>query len=518
MASSARRIVALWFPRLSTDRIQRRRRMKQASPSPDAPPLVLAAKEKNALVIAGLDRKATALGLRVGQPLANARAMLPALEARTANEPADLKLLGRIADWCDRFTPFVALDPPRGLLLDVTGAAHLFGGEQAMLDTIRASLQGQGFAVRGGMAGTALAARALARYRDGSIAASGDETNAIASLPVEALLLDPVTTHAFRRAGLKRVGQVAGRDRRELTARFGARMVFTLDSALGAADAPIRPRAPLPDYRAERNFPEPIITEDIIRSTLAHLAGALSQVLEKRGEGARRLEAAFFRSDGIVRRIAVETGAPIRDPAIVERLFREKLDALADPLDPGFGYDLIRLSASRAERADVRPADFDADLNARAEIRFLVDRLSARFGAHRVLAFEPNDTHIPEAAWAAVPAQQARATKIAWERIRRPREAPRRPLRLFAKPEPVSVMAVVPAGAPLRFRWRQIQHHSAQTEGPERIAMEWWRSPEPTRDYFRVEDREGRRYWLYRDGLFGRETGAPPWFLQGAFA
>jgi protein ImuB len=494
--------------------------MKQDGPSPDAPPLVLAAKEKNALVIAGLDRKATALGLRVGQPLANARAMLPALEARVANEPADLKLLGRIADWCDRFTPFVALDPPRGILLDVTGTAHLFGGEKAMLDTIRASLLRHGFAVRGGMAATALAARALARYRDGCVAAPGDEAEAIAPLPVEALLLDPVTTHAFRRAGLKRVGLVAGRDRRELTARFGARMVFTLDSALGAAEAPILPRAPLPDYRAERNFPEPVVTEDIIRSTLAHLAGTLSEVLEKRGEGARRLEAAFFRADGIVRRIAVETGAPIRDPAVVERLFRERLDALTDPLDPGFGYDLIRLSASSTERADTRPADFDADLNAKAEIRFLVDRLSARFGAHRVLAFAPNDTHIPESAWAAVPAQHARETRIAWERIRRPREAPRRPLRLFAKPEPVNVLAVVPDGAPLRFRWRQIPHHSAQTEGPERIAIEWWRhqSPEPTRDYFRVEDQEGRRYWLYRDGLFGREVDTPPWFLQGTFA
>jgi len=227
---------------------------KGGAPSPDAPPLVVAAKEKNALVVSALDRKATALGLRVGQPLANARAMLPALKAVTANEPADLKLLGRIADWCERFTPFVALDPPRGLLLDVTGVTHLFGGEQAMLGRICANLEGQGFAVRGGMAGSALAARALARYRSGSVAAPGDEAKAIAGLPVEALLLDPITTHAFRRAGLKRVDQVAGRDRRELTSRFGARMVFTLDAALGAAEAPILPRTPLPDYRARTEF------------------------------------------------------------------------------------------------------------------------------------------------------------------------------------------------------------------------------------------------------------------------
>jgi protein ImuB len=519
VSANPRRIVALWFPRLSTDRLQRRWRRK-AEPPPDAPPLVAVAKDGNALRISALDRKATALGLSVGQPLANARAMLPALKAMAANEPADLKLLGRIADWCDRFTPFVALDPPRGLLLDVTGATHPFTDEQAMLDEIRACLRKQGFAVRGAMAGTALAARALARYRDGAVATPGNEANAIAPLPVEALPLDPVTTHAFRRAGLKRVGQVAGRDRRELTARFGARMVFTLDSALGAADAPIMPRMPLPDYRAERNFAEPVATEDIIRATIEHLAASLSEVLEKRGEGARCLEAAFFRADGVVRRIAVETGSPIRDPAIVERLFREKLDALADPLDPGFGYDLIRLSASRAERAEIGAAGFDADLNAKAEIRFLVDRLSARFGAHRVLAFQPNDSHIPEDAWTAVTAQHARETKIPWEKIRRPQETPRRPLRLFAKPETVNVMAVVPAGAPLHFRWRRVLHKSAFAEGPERIATEWWRhqSPRPTRDYFRVEDEHGRRYWLRRDGISGCEADVPPWFLQGAFA
>jgi len=518
--SAKRRIVALWFPRLSTDRLQRRWKAKNGAPAPDAPPLVVAAKEKKALVIAGLDRKATALGLRVGQPLANARAMLPALKAVTANEQADLKLLGRIADWCERFTPFVALDPPRGLLLDVTGATHLFGGEQAMLGRIRANLEGQGFAVRGGMAGSALAARALARYRDGSVAAPGDEAKAIAALPIEALLLDPITTHAFRRAGLKRVGQVAGRDRRELTSRFGARMVFTLDSALGAAEAPILPRTPLPDYRAARNFPEPVATEDVIRATLKDLASCLCEALEKRGEGARRLEAAFFRADGIVRRIAVETGTPLRDPAIIERLFRERLDALADPLDPGFGYDLIRLSASRAERAEAGVADFDADLNAKREIRFLIDRLAARFGAQRILAFQPNDTHIPEYAFAAVPAQLAQETKSSWEKIRRPGEAPRRPLRLLAKPEPVSLLHAIPGSNAPRMRWRHAQRSVVHAEGPERIAMEWWRhqEPQPTRDYHRIEDAEGRRSWIFREGVPDREAFPVQWWIQGIFA
>jgi protein ImuB len=243
-------------------------------------------------------------------------------------------------------------------------------------------------------------------------------------------------------------------------------------------------------------------------------------VLEKRGEGARRLEAEFYRADGQVRRIVVETGSPIRDPKIVERLFREKLDALIDPLDPGFGFDLIRLSATRAERAEIADADFDADLNAKREIRFLVDRLAARFGSQRILAFQPNDTHIPECAFAAVPAQYTEDSKIEWQKIRRPGEAPRRPLRLLAKPEPMSLLRALPGSNAPHMRWRRAQHTVTHAEGPERIAMEWWRhqGPQPTRDYHRIEDAEGRRFWIFRDGIPGREDFSAQWRVQGLFA
>jgi protein ImuB len=475
---------------------------------------------ENALRISALDRKATALGLYMGQPLANARAMLPALTVMAANDPADRKLLERVADWCDRFTPFVALDPPRALLLDVTGAAHLFGGEEAMLDRVRSDLRKQGFAVRGALAGTAMAARACARYRDGTVVPAGEDAKAVADLPVEALLLDPATIHAFRRAGLKTVGQVAGRDRQELTARFGSAMVFTLDHALGVAERPITPRTALPDCTAERSFAEPIVTEEDIRSTLSSLAATLSEGLERRGEGARRLDAVFFRADGRAFRIAVETGSPARKPAIIERLFREKLDALDDPLDPGFGFDLIRLSASRTERYETEAVDFGGDANEEKDIRFLVDRLAARFGAHRILVFRPNDTHIPEAAWAAVPAQYARAAEVSWTKIRKVGTAPRRPLRLFAKPEPVSVLVTVPHGSLPCLRWRRTQRALVEIEGPERIAMEWWRhlAPQPARDYFRMEDEEGLRFWLYRNGVADRDGLAPQWLLHGIFA
>jgi protein ImuB len=498
--------MALWFPRLPTDRLQRCEQTQQAS-VPEAPPLVLVTKVNNTLRLSAMNRRATSQGLTIGQPLANARAILPTLKVVATNEPADLKLLTQIADWCDLFTPFVALDGPRRLLLDVTGVSHLFGNEQAMLNRIRSSLQAQGFALRGALAGNAVVARALARYRDGSVVASGGEEQAMRPLPIEALNLDALTTHALRRAGLKTVGQVATRKRSELVARLGRTMLAVLDEALGGAAKPITPRKPKPDYWQQQSFAEPVGTEEVIRATLNSLTGVLVKTLERHGQGARRLEAVFFRADGAVRRIVIETGAPTRDSAMIDRLFREKLAALVDPLDPGFGFDHIRLCASRTEAVTTDAVTFESAVQDEKEIGFLVDRLAARFGSHRIFIFQPHDTHIPEEAWVAAPAQHAKPSTLPWRTARNAIDAPRRPLRLFARPEPVSFTAQ-------HFVWRKLRRVVSQCEGPERIAMEWWRHeiPQTARDYFRVEDNEGKRYWLYRNDTTSQ------WFLHGAFA
>jgi protein ImuB len=510
-----RRILALWLPRLSTDRIRRR---KDCAVRPEAP-LVIVAKTNNALRLSAIDANAARLSLKVGMPLADARAMVPELSVIEADASADTKLLESIADWCDRFTPFVALDPPDGLLLDVTGATHLFGGEKAMLAHVRALFRRQNFAVQASLAGTAMAARALARHADGAIVDRHGESEAVAPLPVAALGLDPAITHAFRRAGLKTIGQVAGRGRTELASRFGRTMVDQLDRALGRSEAPISPRRRLPDFMAEHRFAEPVVTEEIISASLLALAQSLSQILELRGQGARKLQAIFFRADGSVRSIAIETARPTRDAKIVLRLFCERLDALADPLDPGFGFDLIRLEAVHAEREEQTAQGF-ADDDSEKEIAFLIDRLAARFGTTRILTFHPQDTHIPEAASVALPAQYAKTTKQAWVPMNGEGEPPRRPFRLFANPEPIEVMAEVPDGPPQKFRWRRALHGVVRAEGPERIAMEWWRSADakPTRDYFRVEDEAGHRFWLYRDGLYAREVERPRWFIHGLFA
>ena len=527
-SENRRRILSLWLPRLPTDRIKRQLARGNAALVSDDPYIVVA-KQNNALQISALDDLAARLGLEVGLPLANARAICPQLQVFDADEAADAKALNDIADWCDRFTPLVAFDSPHGLFLDITGCAHLFGGEAALMQMVCGALTRQGFVVSAGIASTSICARTMTRYVSGKIICHGEEADAVKPLPVSALGADDAITRGLRRAGLKTIGDVALRARHELTARFGAGFTTLLEYALGQGDAPISPRKPLPDYIVEKRFAEPVATDGVISATLSRLAQMLIVAMAQQGKGARRLEANFFRTDGAVRTIAIDTGRPVTRAEMIDRLFRERLDALNDPLDPGFGFDLIRLSASRTEIVVQQQRDLDANVHDNDELAALIDRIAARIGGRRVVVHLPQDTHIPERAVLAAPAQHhlAAAAHAAWP-ARVESEPPLRPLRLFEKPEPIKVpFATVPDGPPHHFTWRRATHAVVRVEGPERIAMEWWKhnGEALTRDYFRVEDEAGLRFWIYRDGLYGselvNEEGKPApsnWFLHGLFA
>ena len=538
-----RRILSLWLPRLPIDRIKRElaSNIGARDNSHDTggllagrgntshEPSVVVAKENNALVIYSLDDAAARFNLDAGLPLANARAICPKLRVFDADISADAKTLARIADWCDRFTPLVALDPPHGLFLDITGCAHLFGGEAKILKLICDALTMQGFAVSAAIASTSICARTMTRHVHGRIVPDGEEQDAVGPLPVSALGAEAAITVGLRRAGLKTIRDVASREVAEITARFGAAFSLLLAHALGQGDAPINPRKPLPDFIVEKRFAEPVATDTVILATLSRLAQTLVGSMEKQGKGARRLEASFFRTDGAVRVIEVETGQPLTRANMVERLFRERLDALSDPLDPGFGFDLIRLAASHTEIVVQQQRDLDAHVHDNDELAALVDRIVARIGTRRVVVHLPQDTHIPERAQLAVPAQQhlAAARAADWPE-RAAGEPPLRPLRLFERPEPITVpIATVPDGPPHHFTWRRAVHNVVRVEGPERIAMEWWKQDgkQLTRDYFRVEDETGLRFWIFRDGLYGDELTddegfpvAAKWFLHGLFA
>ncbi len=513
MSVASRRYLAVWLRRLSTDRIERCLR------TPHETARIVIEPVKSALRICAMNDAAAALGIKYGMTLADARAMHPSLDVHDADHAADSALLEAVADWCDRYTPLIGLDPPDGLMLDVGGCAHIFGGESAMRRDVIARLARQGLQAQAGLADTPGSAWAVARYGDVQLVPPNGQHDALRPLPLAALRIDRTTVSALAQAGLKRIADVTNRPRAPLAARFGQDFLRRLDQAFGREEEVIMPRLPLPSYVAERRFPEPIGLQADVLGTIEQLARELGRVMERHDKGARLLQVALFRADGRVHRIEAGAGQPLRDPARIQNLFVERLNVIGGECDPGFGYDVIRLSALTVERLEANQIGL-ADEDHTGELKHLIDRLSARFGTRRVTRQLPNDTHIPEFSVTNVPAQNARNEYVAAPLVQ-DRLIPARPLRLFAPPEPIETIAEVPDGPPTRFRWRQVSHEVVAAEGPERIATEWWRDEQgraPTRDYFHVESKQGARIWLYREGLYDRETSQPRWFIHGLFA
>jgi protein ImuB len=508
-------MLSLWLRRLPTDRIARSREQTA--------PLVIYGKRGNAELITAVDNAAERLGLSCGVALAQARAMHPGIKAIEEDVEADATLLESIADWCLRYTPLVACDPPDGLLLDITGCAHLYGGEDVLVADLSGRLEAAGFSYSIAIAGTIGAAWAAAHHGTPGRYACGEKRALLAPLPLAALRLAPGTVAALARVGLKRIGDVIDLPRSPLTARFGADLLRQLDRALGVEHEPLNPRLPVAPYVAEQRFAEPIAREDDVLAIAERLAARLQIALQRRGDGARRLELTLFRTDGALRRIAAGTSRPLRDPAAVRALFTERLNALADALDPGFGFDMARLSVQVAEPCPPEQIGIGGSED-EAELDRLTDRLSARLGARRVRRLVAQDSYIPEIAGVCVPAQMT-GTDDGWADFHRHRtqaDLPPRPLRLLMRPEPIEAVAEVPDGPPLRFRWRRALHEVVAAEGPERIEGAWWSEHGgPARDYFRVEDKSGLRFWLFRAGLYrdlAQGAAAPAWFLHGTYA
>jgi protein ImuB len=505
--------LAIFLPRLSTDRLIRSGR------APENRPLAIYAKQANAFLLTGVDARACALGLRAGMSLADARAIHPGLAVAEADPEEDARALDAIAAWCERFTPVVVVDAPDGLFLDITGCAHLFGGEGALRDQIVARLQAQGFAARAASASTPGAAWALARY--GAPLRDGEQgmLAPLAPLPVEALRLDEAAASLLRRLGLKTIGQLMAAPRASFAARAGERALERLDQALGRAPEALSPRRPLPPVFALRRFLEPLFSiETILEATRVLCADAIAK-LELRGAGARRACLHLFGVDGRDRVIEIGVSRPERDLKTLLRLFREKLNIAAENLDAEFGIEAARLDIVALERIEGAARTLVGAEAAQAgaeKIAAIADVLSARLGPARVLRPKLNDVHTPERAggWRAALAGPSSLWK---EAGKGPQDnVMRRPLALFARAQPIDAIATVPDGPPIRFRWRRVLREVTRAEGPERIAGEW-RKGQCVRDYYRVEDKDGRRYWLYREGLYG-EDKAPLWYVHGLFA
>ena len=497
--------------------------MKNTDPSGERPhegPRVFVARVKNAQRLGAVDAHAQALGLGPGMTLADARALYPDLLVTDMDEAADRAWLRQIADHCGGWSARVALAPPDGITLDISGTAHLFQGEDGLVAQIEGFLAGMAVAAHIAIAATACGAQALARHGSYPVV---DERQALRALPVVALGLDEEATQALRRAGLRTVGDVAARPAASIAARFGGDAVTLLRRLLGDEEDPVDPLAHPEPLHFERRFPEPVALEATIAACFLDLLREAAAAMEQRGLGGRRFVLTLFRSDGARQRLAIETGLPTRDPAPVMRLFDERIAALADPLDPGFGYDRITLFLPHTEPLAAGQPQLDGKEQDGAVLAELIDRLSTRLGPGSLRRLVPQDSHLPEQAQLALPAVEMRAP-VRWPAPPEG-EPPMRPIFLFDPPQPVEVIAEVPDGPPHRFRWKRKLHEVRLYEGPERIAAPWWRrkgGEEPgrgglTRDYYRIEDICGRRYWIFRHGLYD-EKPDPQWYMHGLFA
>ena len=512
-ASTPRRYLALVFPWLQTDRLRSTRPHLFAASAET--PIAFVETIGNAVRLHTVDRAAAQAGLGAGLTLADARARVPELAVYPHDPGADHDWLVGLADACGRYSPTVALLPPDALAMDIAGCTHAFEGERFLAADVERRFARRGVLARHAFGDTPEIAHALARFAG---APAPDEKGAVRRLPVAALGLDDDATAALAVAGLKTVGDVMARPLAGIAARFGAEAVAAIRRLSGEVKAPVSPRVAVAPIVAERRFAEPIARTEFALVVLAELLAEVAATLEERRQGGRRWQASLFRADGHVQQLRVETGRPTRDVAVVMRLFRERIDSLADPLDPGFGYDMLRLDVPLAERLDAGQLKLEGGRHQTDDAAALIDRLSTRLGSQRVRHFAPRDSHIPEQAELTLPATAPPAPGI-WP-ARQPGEPPLRPIHLFDPPQRIeTVMAEVPDGPPRRFRWRRQLHEVARAEGPERIAPEWWRRREPgqARDYYRVEDQRGRRLWIFRLGLYGVDDD-PRWYVHGLFA
>ncbi|WP_424974942.1 Y-family DNA polymerase [Dinoroseobacter sp. S124A] len=552
---SPRRILALWFPRLGAERALRHLRL--AEPGPFA----TVATHGAAQVLASLSAGASGEGLQVGQALRDAQAICPGLVTRAADPVGEAGFLDALRRWAGKVSPWVAAQEDDTLVIDLSGCAHLFGGEAGVVALLDQDCADMGLSLRIGLADTVGAAWALAHYagaRAGStrsgdaidqearatrsrarkrrhwtrggdappagralstipverIAPPGQTRQALAPLPVAALRLPADTLDGLSRVGLRRIDDLAGLPRAALARRFGLEVGRRLDQALGREPEPVSPVAPDLVCAVRLTLPEPIGLREDLEAGIDRLLPPLGARLAKAGRGARRIRLELLRCDHTRQSFDLGLARPSADPARLRPLLFRKLDEA----DAGFGIDVIRLEAVQTEpvHAVQHSGHVEAARGAQSAqdstaLDDLIGTLGARIGLEAITRWHPADSHIPEktasiqaAAWSAPHAGD-------WPQMHAPR-----PLTLF-RPEPVQ--APDQAIPPTRFRWRGQDFKLDNACGPERLAPEWWLDDpnwrSGVRDYWRVETSVGQRLWLYYAHGAGLSSG---WFCQGRFA
>jgi protein ImuB len=505
-----RRVVSLYLPTWPTDRL--RRRLGKDAPPADVPVVMVGRSGRKRLVLAA-DAAAQAIRLYPGMAATQARALCAELIAHDADPQGDAEALDRLALWALRlYAPIVAADPPAGLVIDASGAAHLFGGEDALLADMVARLGAAGFSARAAMAGSWGAAHALARFvhQPTTIVPSDQSGRAVAHLPTWALRLPEGMSDALGKMGIDTVGEIEAKPRAPLALRFGPELTRRLDQAYGRASEPIEPVEAPELIQVRRMFAEPIGAPETLARYTLQLVEALCEALETKGLGARTLDMRFHRVDKRIEVIRVGMAKPVRDIKRLTRLLCDKLETV----DPGFGVETMVLAAPMAEPLSWKPVATDLAEAPTPDVADLVDTLVNRLGAGRLYRAAPAQSDVPERSVRRVEPTAAPAGET-W-----PAHWPR-PTRLLSRPERIETLALLPDQPPTAFTWRGVRRRVKRADGPERIFGEWWRRDgevDAVRDYFQLEDEAGERFWVFRRGDGEQPaTGDLTWFLHGLF-
>ncbi|WEJ58665.1 DNA polymerase Y family protein [Devosia sp. FJ2-5-3] len=540
-----RRFLALYLPHWPTDYLKRRNPALKG-------PMALFERIKGGLRLGALDSDAMREGLRIGQNLADARAILPTLTVEELDRPLLAAAFEDFADWHSNASPMVSvmtdISPYGDLVLDITGVDHLFGGEAKMLRTLLSRLRALDYTVAGAIAPTIGAAWAVSHFARSQIVANDNLVPLLDTMPIGALRLTAQQISTLAQMGLTTIGSLREKPRKSLQARFGQSLLLRLDQAYGEIEERMTPRLPQADYNVERRFADPIALMDDVLATTHDLAVQLGCTLEKDNLGAQSFHLFLYRVDHKVMTLSLNAARLTRDPSHITDLFRNRAQRLEAEYDAGFGIDMVRLAAGSIDRMDAVQMGVFAKASGEEDVSRLLDRIGSRLGVEAVLRNQMMASHIPERAVRLVPAMAIPAQS------QLPPGLPKRqrPLRLLPAPEPVAINAEVPDGLPASMIWRRDSYRLVKGAGPERLGAEWWRSgerlklveppkPKPaepgeaprpppyvpeldlfdpearTRDYYVVEDEEGRRFWVFRLGFYGGPT-PPIWYLHGFFS
>ncbi|WP_312406961.1 DUF6504 family protein [Brevundimonas sp.] len=503
-----RRVVSLYLPTWPTDRL--RRRLGPDAPSPDTP-LVLIGRQGRKRVVLAADPAARAHRLHPGMAATQARALVADLIVHPFDPAGDAAGLDQLALWAlRRYAPIVAADPPDGLVLDVTGAGHRYGGDEGLLEDLIAQTAAVGLGAHAALADTWGAAHALARNLAEPTIVVARGGAAIRRLPLRALRLPADMVDGLGRLGIDAIGELEAKPRAPLALRFGPELIRRLDQAYGRAQEPITPIDAPELIQVRRVFAEPIGAPETLARYTLKLVEALSGALEAQGLGASRLDLRFERIDNRTEAIRVGLARPVRDVARLTRLLCDKIETV----DPGLGVEVMVLAAPVVLPLDWSPSSGDLGGPATPDIGDLVDLLANRLGPQNLYRLAPAQSDVPERSIRKLP-PTAPPVPETWTR-RWPR-----PSRLLAQPEAIEAVALLPDQPPVAFSWRGVRHRVRRADGPERIFGEWWRRDgerDAVRDYFQLEDEAGARFWVYRRGDGEQsQTGDLSWWLHGLF-